>query len=191
MQIFSVEDREELRKMLKDAGFTADFIHHRYPFTADFIHHRYPDSYPDTNPYPHFPDTNPMPERKWPWPGTASPAPKSPPVVKPETQTRKDFNCVLLQSGESYTLKAYLAGVAKDSISITLCDNSLLIYAESSKAQNSESRLLDEQPKSFSRTMDIPKDADYSAISPATYVDGVLELVIPRKIAAKVSIPVA
>ena len=168
---------KNLIDLLREAGFTVRGIH-----------------YPDTNPYPRGPDTNPYPERRWPFPGTGTPPPKSPPVVEKEKNAavvKNTFNCVLLQDAESYTLKAYLAGVDKNSISINVGHNSLLISAQSRPQQPAESCLMDEQPKSFSRAVVIPEDADFSAAAPANYVDGVLIVVIPRKIALKESIPVA
>ncbi len=196
MPFFNSEEtaslRKQLEEFLKDSGLTAQVFKPHYPV----VNPHHPDTnpypqWPDTNPYPQWPDTNPFPERRWPFPGTASPAPKSP-LVKDNAQNHT-FNCVLIRNAENYILKAYLAGVDKNSISIALSNDVLQISAQTSGTQQNESCILDEQPKSFSRKITIPKDIDCAEMVPATYLDGVLEIIIPRKTVSKVdkNIPVA
>lgn len=88
---------------------------------------------------------------------------------------------------ESYTLHAELPGVAKDDIHATVKDGLVTIQAEIKQqdTQRQDEKVLRSERYfgSVARSFALPQDVDASAAQ-ASYENGVLTLLLPKKLAA-------
>jgi HSP20 family protein len=91
------------------------------------------------------------------------------------------------EDDKSYTVHAEIPGVKKDDIHVTIDGNQVTISAEvkqEKEVKEGEAVLRSERFfGKVSRSFSVSSDIDESA-SQAKYNDGVLELVLPKKVAA-------
>ena len=93
----------------------------------------------------------------------------------------------ITESDDAYHVRAELAGVAKDDVTVEFEDNVLSIRGEK-KTQRDEKtekgRRLECSYGAFSRAFSLPNDADPDQIS-ATFKDGVLQVDVKRNPSSK------
>ena len=100
----------------------------------------------------------------------------------------EDVRVDILQNDKNVIVKADLPGMEKDKISITLEHSRLLKIAGSREVMKNQSAPgMVRQERfygSFEKVIDLPCEVENKGIS-ATYKDGVLEIVIPKKAQGK------
>jgi len=103
---------------------------------------------------------------------------------QPDAQIRMDVR----EDDKAYTVHAEIPGVKKEDIHVSIDGNQVAISAEiKSKTQVMEGEKALRSERYFgtaSRAFTLGQDVDENAAN-AKYSDGVLELVLPKKIAAK------
>jgi HSP20 family protein len=93
----------------------------------------------------------------------------------------------IFEKGDDLVIRAELPGVEKDEIDISVEDNRLVIQGERQREQGfneDHAYRLERSFGSFVRSFMLPKTVDASKIA-ATYVNGVLEVTVPKAEAAK------
>jgi HSP20 family protein len=116
----------------------------------------------------------PAPRRRWRWLSRAEAETVSPSI---DMYDRKD----------EIVVKAELPGVEKEDIDLTISENSLTIKAESKKDE--EVKEEDYYSReihygTYTRTLTLPAEVD-SSKAKATFKNGILEIVLPKKEEAK------
>ncbi|QOY53843.1 Hsp20/alpha crystallin family protein [Candidatus Sulfurimonas marisnigri] len=89
--------------------------------------------------------------------------------------------------GKEYSIKVELPGMDKNNISIECTNNILKIKGEKHQEKEEKKKdyyRIERSYGSFERILDIPDDADSTNIT-SSYKDGVLSVVIPRKVLPK------
>lgn len=84
-------------------------------------------------------------------------------------------------------VRAELPGVKKDEIDVTVTDDRITIkgeYRKENKEEKGEYHRMETRYGSFSRSLDLPADVDAAKTS-AKFEDGVLEITLPKVVAAK------
>ena len=93
----------------------------------------------------------------------------------------------IFEKGDDLVIRAELPGVDKKEIDISVEDNRLVIQGERNREQEFDENnayRLERTFGSFVRSFMLPKTVDASKIS-ATYLNGVLEITLPKAEAAK------
>lgn len=93
----------------------------------------------------------------------------------------------IFEKGDDLVIRAELPGVDKKEIDINVEDNRLMIQGERTRDSEFDEKSayrLERTFGSFVRSFMLPKTVDASKIS-ATYVNGVLEIALPKAEAAK------
>jgi HSP20 family protein len=93
----------------------------------------------------------------------------------------------VIDKEDSYVLKAELPGVKKEDVKVDVHDSTLTIKGEKKAEEKVEKEnylRIERSYGAFSRSFTLPENADAAKIK-ASYNDGVLELVIPKKEEAK------
>jgi HSP20 family protein len=92
----------------------------------------------------------------------------------------------LVEKGDKYLVKAELPGVSKEDVDISMSENVLTIKGERKESQD----VMDEEVEyceitygSFSRSLTLPTKVDADKIN-ATYENGILEVTLPKAMAA-------
>ena len=88
----------------------------------------------------------------------------------------------IYEDENSYLIKTVIPGVNKKDISLSLDNNTLVIFGTTSQENNEKlTRLRSEISfKDFKRRISLPKDSDRQSIS-ANLINGILEIVIKKK----------
>ena len=88
----------------------------------------------------------------------------------------------IYEDDNSYQIKVVMPGVDKKDISLSLDNNTLVIFGTTSQENNEKlTRLRSEISfKDFKRRISLPKDSDRQSIS-ANLINGILEIVIKKK----------
>ena len=88
----------------------------------------------------------------------------------------------IYEDENSYLIKTVIPGVDKKDISLSLDNNTLVIFGTTSQENNEKlTRLRSEISfKDFKRRISLPKDSDRQSIS-ANLINGILEIVIKKK----------
>ncbi|MFP4039474.1 MAG: Hsp20/alpha crystallin family protein [Desulfosudaceae bacterium] len=93
----------------------------------------------------------------------------------------------MAETEKEYTIKAELPGMKKDDIDISLTDDFLTVRGEK-KYENKDEKesyyYRESGYGSFSRSLKLPEDASPEEVD-ATYSNGVLKVVVPKKEAAQ------
>jgi HSP20 family protein len=81
-----------------------------------------------------------------------------------------------------YLIKIIIPGVNKKDISLSLDNNTLVIFGMTSKENNKKLTILRSEIsfKDFKRRIALPKDSDHQSIS-ANLINGILEIIIKKK----------
>ena len=93
----------------------------------------------------------------------------------------------IIEKGDDLVIRAELPGLEKKEIDISVEDNRLVIQGERTREQGFDedhAYRLERTFGSFVRSFMLPKTVDASKIA-ATYVNGVLEVTLPKAEAAK------
>ena len=81
-----------------------------------------------------------------------------------------------------YLIKTIIPGVDKKDISLSLDNNTLVIFGMTSQENNKKLTILRSEIsfKDFKRRIALPKDSDHQSIS-ANLINGILEIIIKKK----------
>ena len=92
----------------------------------------------------------------------------------------------IYEDENSYLIKTVIPGVDKKDISLSLDNNTLIIFGTTNQENNEELTLLKSEInfKDFKRRIALPKNSDQQSIS-ANLINGVLEVVIKKKLKIK------
>ena len=88
----------------------------------------------------------------------------------------------IYEDEKSYHIKTVMPGVDKKNVSLSLDNNTLIIFGTTNQENNEELTLLKSEInfKDFKRRIALPKNSDQQSIS-ANLINGVLEVVIKKK----------
>jgi HSP20 family protein len=89
----------------------------------------------------------------------------------------------VIEGKDSIKVKADLPGFTKDQITVSVKDDLLMIQGERKEEKESEENGYSRVERafgSFSRVVELPSEVDINKVK-ATYQNGVLELVLPKK----------
>tara|TARA_B100000497_G_scaffold47482_1_gene54891 strand:- start:7037 stop:7459 length:423 start_codon:yes stop_codon:yes gene_type:complete len=88
----------------------------------------------------------------------------------------------IYEDEKSYHIKTVMPGVDKKNVSLSLDNNTLIIFGTTNQENNEELTLLKSEInfKDFKRRITLPKNSDQQSIS-ANLINGVLEVVIKKK----------
>jgi HSP20 family protein len=93
----------------------------------------------------------------------------------------------VIEHADAYVLRAELAGVAREDISVEVKENRLVLSGKKEAVQSGEEgkyRYVESRHGTFSRSFELPRNVKSDAIE-ATYKDGTLTLRIPKADEAK------
>ena len=88
----------------------------------------------------------------------------------------------IYEDEKSYHIKTVMPGVDKKNVSLSLDNNTLIIFGTTNQENNEELTLLKSEInfKDFKRRIALPKNSDQQSIS-ANLINGVLEVIIKKK----------
>jgi len=93
----------------------------------------------------------------------------------------------VIENKENFVVRAELPGVEKDAVQVTFSDGQLILKGEKKHEEKKEDEnyyYVERAYGRFQRAIDLPSSVDPEKIK-ATYKNGVLEVVIPKKEEAK------
>ena len=93
----------------------------------------------------------------------------------------------IVEDKDAFVVRAELAGVAKENISVEVKDNHLVLSGKKDAVDRGEEgkyRYVESRHGSFSRRFELPRNVKYDAIE-ASFKDGALTLRIPKADEAK------
>ena len=88
----------------------------------------------------------------------------------------------IYEDEKSYHIKTVMPGVDKKNVSLSLDNNTLIIFGTTNQENNEELTLLKSEInfKDFKRRIALPKNSDQQSIS-ANLINGILEIIITKK----------
>lgn len=137
------------------------------PEVAAELHHWFDDLFSSR----HWPDRPLWPATIWPWSLTRS-----------ASGVRAPF-CDLIDMGKEYKLRAEIPGIPKDKIDITVGKDGVEISAEAKTESDEEKKGYVSKERAYTslyRHMAFPEEV-VPEKAEATYLDGILELTVPKK----------
>jgi HSP20 family protein len=110
-----------------------------------------------------------------------------PRVRMPEEFEGAYFDADIYEEGKNIVLKAELPGISKDELDIDITEEAITVSGEKKKEEKVEKKdyfRLERSYGSFTRTFRLPAGIKVDAAK-ATFKDGVLKIIAPRKEAGK------
>lgn len=104
-------------------------------------------------------------------------------IPSPRVKQELTFNLDISETDDKYSIQCDIPGIKKEDIQLNILPNRVLeISCERKVVENTESAKVNRQERYYGfvkRSLTLPEDVDEDSIS-AAYVDGVLDLTIPK-----------
>jgi len=106
-------------------------------------------------------------------------------ILNPQSLQENQVNLPkmnIYEDENSYLIKTVIPGVDKKDISLSLDNNTLIVFGTTSQENNERLTTLRSEIsfKDFNRQITLPKDSDHQTIS-ANLINGILEIIIKKK----------